>query len=67
MAAANLPRPDGHKLLEKLMSVLCKIKIAAHGACCGTYCLFVTGYHSPALYLIVALAYAAIMLAELYR
>lgn len=49
------------------MSMLEKTKIAAHGACCGTYTLFMTGYHAPLLYLVIAISYAAIMMAEIKR
>lgn len=49
------------------MSIVDKIKIGAHALCCGTYTLFVSGFHSPVLYILIAVAYGAITLAEIKK
>lgn len=46
------------------MSIVDKVKIASHAACCGTYAFFFYGYHIDTLYVIAAVSYACLTLAE---
>lgn len=47
------------------MSIVDKIKMSSHAACCVSYSLLYSGYHFSCLYMVVAASYAAITLAEL--
>lgn len=44
-----------------------KIKVGSHAICCGTYSLFFSGFHSDVLYVLIAIAYAGITVAELKK
>lgn len=62
--ASNARREQIQTYRKFQMSMLEKIKVASHAACCGTYTMFFSGFHFDELYVVAAAAYAGLTFAE---